>query len=132
MTYHVEIPLPDHLYQQLGQWANARQQKIGEVIAEAIADYLVDTLLQESLPDSEIAPEREAFLRLHPDLWEKYPGEYAAVCGGKLVDHDADKIALLQRIEQQYPEQFVLVRQVREEPEIVYEHHSVRWLEETR
>jgi hypothetical protein len=129
MTQHVEISLPDHLYRQLKQWADMRQQRVGE----AIADYLADTLLQETIqtaftePDPEVLPESEAFLRLQPDLWEQYPEEYVAIHRGKLVDHDADKAALLQRVEQQYPEHFVLVRQVRIEPEILYESRGVAY-----
>lgn len=80
--------------------------------------------------DPEIEVEREAFLRLHPELWEKYPEQYVAISGGQLVDHDADKIALLARIEAQYPGVFVLVRQVQPEAEIVYERRSVRWVRE--
>lgn len=67
----------------------------------------------------EEAVEREirAFHRLHPTLLEHHLGQYVAIHDQHLVDHDADKLALYQRIRNQYPEQFVLVRLVEPEPE---------------
>lgn len=68
--------------------------------------------------------EIEAFHRLHPTLWEKYPGEYAAIHNGQLVDHDTDRVALLKRLTQNFPDVFVLVRPIRENPDIIYHHRS--------
>lgn len=129
MSLQVKVSLPENLYRQVKQWADTRQQEVGE----AIATYLADTFMAKTekflpdQPDPEIEPERAAFLRLHPDLWKKYPEQYVAISGGKLVDYDPDKIALLKRVDVQYPGIFVLVRQVRQEPEIIYEHRSVYW-----
>jgi hypothetical protein len=49
--------------------------------------------------DTAVAAERDAFLRLHPELWAQYPEQYMAIHGGKLVDHDPDMGALLKRID---------------------------------
>jgi hypothetical protein len=76
-----------------------------------------------------VAAERDTFLCLHPELWAQYPEQYVAIHGGKLVDHDPDMGALLKRIDAQYPGTFVMMRQVRQEAEIVYQHRSVRWAE---
>lgn len=69
--------------------------------------------------------EKEAFQQLHATSLEKYAREYVAICSGKLVDHDTDQAALFARIEKQYPNQFVLIRPVRQEPEIVYKSRSL-------
>jgi hypothetical protein len=71
--------------------------------------------------------EAEAFRRLHPTLWQNYAGEYVAIFQEQLVDHGPDLTALFKRIEERYPDNFVLVRPVREEPEIVYQDRSIRW-----
>jgi hypothetical protein len=61
-------------------------------------------------------------------LLREYPGEYVAIYGGQLVDHDLDRVALLNRIDKKHPNVFVLIRPVLENPEIIYEHRSVRWI----
>lgn len=50
------------------------------------------------------------------ELWQRYPEEYAAFHQGKLVDHDADHRRLVLRIDAQYPDQVVLIRQITEQP----------------
>jgi len=71
--------------------------------------------------------EVETFRSLHADLMASIPGEYAAICQGKLVDHDEDQLALLQRIEERYPGLPVLSRQVRPEVDTVIEIRSPRF-----
>jgi hypothetical protein len=70
--------------------------------------------------------EIEAFQQMHSDLLVRFAGEYVAIFEAELVDHDADLAALLERVEQRYPDDFVLIRPVRQEPEIIYEHRAVR------
>lgn len=72
---------------------------------------------QNAHADDNVQAEIEAYHRLHPTLWEKYPGEHVAIHSQKLVDHDPDYSALYQRIDQAYPQEFVLLRLVEEEPE---------------
>ena len=71
--------------------------------------------------------EKRAFSRLHATLLRQYADEYVAIYHGELVDHDVDQAALWARINEQYPNQFVLIRPIRSEPEITYEHRSMRW-----
>lgn len=132
MNLQVEVSLSENLYQQVKQWADIHQQEIGEAIAAYLADAFkteFPELSSEQL-DPEIKPERDAFLQLHPELWKKYSGHYVAILGGKLVDHDPNKAALLKRIDTRYPGVFVLVRQVKREPEIVYQSRSIHWVQE--
>jgi hypothetical protein len=65
---------------------------------------------------------------MHAAWREQYDGEYIAVHQGQLVDHDLSFGALLERIEALYPDEFVLIRPIREESEIVYRHCSIRWV----
>ena len=61
--------------------------------------------------------EADSFLRLHSELLATIPGQYAAIYQGRLVDHDPDQLALLQRVEERYPGLPVLICQVRLEAE---------------
>ncbi|MCZ7673153.1 MAG: DUF5678 domain-containing protein [Chloroflexi bacterium] len=70
---------------------------------------------------------KEAFHRLHGTLLKNHRGEYIAIYNGQLIDHDRDRTALFKRIEENYPDQYVLIRLVSQTPEIVYEHRSMRW-----
>lgn len=135
MNMEVNVVLPEPTYDLFHQWAQARRQDI----AEAIADYLAQnppflpnerlSAMAESTADMAIVQEKQAYLRLHKQLWEQYADHYVAITGGQLVDHDTDKVALYTRIEQRYPNQFVLMRRVEATPERTYTFHSLRSLE---
>lgn len=54
----------------------------------------------------------EAYTVMHNELVRRYLGQYVALCDGRLVDHDPDPVALLQRVRQQYPGQVILRQKV--------------------
>lgn len=82
-----------------------------------------------ALDDEAINREGAAYRRLHPELKQKYLGQYVAVHGGKLVDHDSNQVDLYLRVEARYPGEFVWIAPVQEEPEEVYVIHSPRLVE---
>lgn len=136
MTIKVNVVLPEPVYDQFQQLAH--QQRLE--IAEAIATYLTQNPpvvapnpKVESQPDPQlaaaIAQEKQAYLRLHSQLWESYPGQYVAIADGQLVYHDVDKVALYTRIEQRYLNQFVLMRRIEREPERLLQFRSPRFIE---
>lgn len=61
--------------------------------------------------------EEAAFQALLPELLTSYPDQYVALHGGQVVDSDADKVALVMRLDQAYPDTVVLVKKVTAEPE---------------
>lgn len=73
--------------------------------------------------------ENIAFQQLHASLLERYANQYVAIYQGKLIDHDRDKLALFQRIEEHYPNEFVLMRPVQEQPEREFYFRSPRYIE---
>jgi len=77
-----------------------------------------------------MAQEIESFRQMHARLWEKYPYQFVAIYQGKLIDHDQEQHAILLRIDKQYSDQVVLIRQVRPEIEPVYTIHSTRFVNE--
>ncbi|MBK8430541.1 MAG: hypothetical protein IPL28_04315 [Chloroflexi bacterium] len=88
--------------------------------AQAV-EWVVSNLVEQTLAPFPSHPQRPAMLRetavferLHPQLTMDYLGQYVAITKGKLVDHDADGVALLHRIREAYPNQVVLCRKVEE------------------
>jgi hypothetical protein len=118
MTLHVNVPLSESTYKRVKQWADSRRQDVGE----AIAEYLDDTLptadnhaVPLSEEDEAVAREEAAYIRLHPQLKKTHFGQYVAVHNGRLIDQDTDYGAILKRVDQQYPDEFVWVAKVEDE-----------------
>lgn len=126
MDTGITVTIPQQLYERVRQVAQRQDREVDEVARDLLEQGILPL---ESLPaQPEREQEKAAFRRLHSVLLARYEGEYVAIYGGELVDHDIDHVALLTRIDTQYPNQFVLIRPVRQEPEIVYEHRSMRWM----
>ena len=107
----VAIGLDEKTAHDLAQLARARAVEPSTLAGEAIRAYL------RSEAQRAMEQEAEAFRRLHSDLLAAISGEYAAIYGGQLVDHDSDQLVLFQRIETRFPGRPVLIRQVRPEVE---------------
>jgi len=105
---------------------------------------IVEAILNENLPDHieaqdwvdlsepDEAAEREmkAYIELHPMLKEKYFGKHVAVYGGQLIDYDDNFDALYDRIARAYPNEFVWMSQVKEEPIETFVIRSPRFIED--
>ncbi len=77
-----------------------------------------------------LTQESEAFRVMHADLLEKFVGEYVAVRKGAVVDHDADLQSIYLRIDGQYPDETILIKQVQPEVERVFTVRSPRIVRE--
>ena len=64
--------------------------------------------------------EAHAFAEMHAELLAKFPGQYVAVHREQVIDHDSDQATLYLRVTDQYPDEIVLIRQVRPELEMIY------------
>lgn len=64
------------------------------------------------LPLAELEREAAALERMLPELLATRAGEYVAVRGGRVIDHDADEFALARRVEGEHRSNFVLIRKV--------------------
>lgn len=146
MEAQVNIAIPQSLYQQAAQIAQTNNINV----IDMIVDYLERSLFtadhknkaqstksihQQTLKDASVQRprnidrEKNAYKKMHPTLLKKYEGEYVAIYEQKLVDHDADKLALYQRIDKKYPDQFVLMRPVEKNPEREIYFRSTRFVE---
>lgn len=121
MATKVTIELSDTLYRRTQRLARLQQQDV----AEAISTFLDQSLPQEASAeemlalvedDPEMARELAAYIELHPMLKKKYLGKYVAIYQGELVDYDDNSIDLEERIDAKYPDVFVWMGPVKEEP----------------
>jgi predicted transcriptional regulator len=124
MSTEVTITLPDDIYRQFESMAEASEQDVAEVVAEAAA---------ASIPQLDVHPrwqemEREeaAFKAMHKELMVKYRDQYVAIYQGKVVDHDEDFDEIIGRIDETYPDDIVFISKVSAEPERTLRFRSPR------
>jgi len=87
------------LYEQLQHAAQDRHADPDEIAAAALRAYLWE------LDRLAISDESRRYREQHADIKSKYLGQYIAMHGGKVVDHDATFEALRQRIRAHYGQQ---------------------------
>lgn len=114
MGKQVTLTVPDTLYQQAEEMAQTNNRQIEDVLTEQLLLTLPPIHVSENR--AAMLREEAAFDAMKPDLLAKYFNQYVAVYQGQVVDHDKDELVLVERIDQQYPEQVVLLRQVLPHP----------------
>jgi len=127
MSRQITVTISEKTYEQAKYLADLRRQPVADVLAEHLSRTLPgedEVMFPQIDPDPIVEKERNAYLALHSELWQKHPHEYVAIYQGQLIDHDKNKLALIHRVNEQYPDDFVLVRQVEMTPEIVYQFHN--------
>ena len=124
MTFHINIPISNKLYKQAQELAQQLDKDVSQVLSEHL-----EATLTTSVRAQDLLAEREriAYQKMHSSLLEAYENCYVAIYQGQLVDHDNDKLELIQRLDLNYPDQFVLVRQVLVDPEPELRRVSLRW-----
>lgn len=128
MGTQILLTIPDDLYQHARRVAKSRQQDVAQLLTEAIVLPSETDKSVNSISDEAFERERGAFLTMHTQLVQKYVGQYAAIYHGELIDHDIDLANLMERIDQTYPDTFVLVRKVEVKPERTYYFRSPRFV----
>ena len=93
--------------------------------AEELAEQAVQFFLRAETSRA-LQQESAAFQAMHGDLLLKFAGEYVAVYGGHIIDHDADQLALILRIEEHYRDTPVLIKQVTRDLDEIYHVRSPR------
>lgn len=110
MTTLVTLEVPDSVYQQAADIARTENRPVEEVLT----DTLVRALPEMPLPSNfaEMQVEGQHYERLHPQLVQQYLGQEVAILDGKVIDHDHDLEALLERVRAIYPTKTILFRKV--------------------
>jgi hypothetical protein len=123
MIEQITISIPQTLYRRARELARSRNRPVDDVLVELL-DQVLPPDENEAVDDEETAVKREmqAYITLHPMLKEKYLGQHVAIYEGKLIDVDQDYGVLYQRIDAQYPNEFVWLATVEEEamPTLVF------------
>ncbi len=123
----VTLTISDELYQQAQLVAELTDRPVHDVLAESIVLPGEQAVPSHLAADKAIAQEIAAYLNMHSGLLEAFAGQYVAIYQGKLVGHAQEFASLFGRVCQQYPDEFVLIRQVENEPEPVYHFRSPRF-----
>ncbi len=100
------IILRTDLRETLEQDTRQEARGINDMVNEAVEHYLRER--QRAKLDVEIL----AYESMHPELRQKYLGQWVAVHNQKLVDHDSERAALYRRVRAKYGRISVLIRQV--------------------
>lgn len=107
------------LFREVLEEADFAEGKIPTIQSHLNADntFEEDNKFEDNAFEEVVAREIAAFHELHPTLLQQYLGEFVAIQEQTVVDHDVEKLALYERIHNMYPNQFVLMRRVEDEPE---------------
>ena len=132
MTQNIIVSLSDQSYRRIKRWAEKRNQDMGDAIADFLAQNLPDEGglgVPPAEADPDVAAEKAAYLRLYSELKAQYAGQYVAIHGGQLVDHDVDYGALFERVDDRFPDSFVWLTRVEDEPIGTLSFRSPRFVE---
>jgi hypothetical protein len=122
MTMTVTLKLNDATYRRARRLADAQKQAVADVLADWITATLPTEETQPGQPAGDqgtvdvVDREMQAYIALHPQLKKQYLGRYVAIYGGRLVDHDDDYDEIFDRVDMAYPDEFVWLTQVENEP----------------
>lgn len=128
MLAQITMTVPEPLFTRTKQLVDLHKAEIGDELAQLLAQMLASADLNGPGVDEDPAVEREmqAYIALHPLLKKSHSGKHVAIYQGKLIDEDEDYDALTRRIDTQYPDHFVWVTTVEEEPIKTYFFRSPR------
>lgn len=127
MAREVSLRLSDELYQRISWLATTLEQPVEDAIIECLDKSLGPPSVSDfSLEGDEAEAEVAAFHARHTQLRKYFSGEYVALHGGRVVDHDPDRLLLFARVERMYPDQFVLIRPVSAEIDREFHFRSPR------
>jgi hypothetical protein len=120
----VTVAIDEQASRQLKLLAERRATSVDSLAAEAIRAFL------RAEAEQVLEREAQAFAEMHAELLAKFPGQYVAVHRGQVIDCDPDQATLYLRVTAQYPDEIVLIRQVRPEMEVTYTILSPRLVHE--
>jgi len=126
MTRQITLTIPDAVYDQVEQMAKASHRPITDVLVDTIGQITPALYVDADRPT--MLREKAAFMAMHLELLEKYEGQFVAISQGQVVDHDQDVLTLVRRIDLDYPEQAVLVKQVVDQPDQDLHFRSPRFI----
>jgi hypothetical protein len=124
MAADVTLTIPNHLFNQAKQLTQRRRAQSADELVDLLDQILASADQHEADPEEEaeipvdpaVAYEMQAYIAMHPRLKQTHLGKHVAIYKGKLIDTDEDYDSLTRRIDAQYPDRFVWIATVEEEP----------------
>ncbi|MAT97699.1 MAG: hypothetical protein CL608_11190 [Anaerolineaceae bacterium] len=94
------IQLPQDLYDAVRKKAAAQKKTTDALVIEWVSEHLDESETSEitQVFEQEVA----AFERMRSDLLVQYAGQYVAIYQGKVVASGSEKLALLDKVREQY------------------------------
>jgi hypothetical protein len=120
MITQTQVSLDANIVESLRQVAAEKGMTLDQVLGESAQEYI------RQARRIKLRREQEAYRAMHAELKQKYLGQSVAIYNGELVDHDADALALLRRIRQQFGSAPVLFCEVEDKPDKEYVIRSPR------
>ncbi len=126
MLSQVTLKIPSNLFTRAKQLTQQQSAKSAAELVDVLDQILasvepVDVEIaaadnDDMEDDAALAREMQAYITMHPLLKQTHFGKHVAIYEGKLIDSDDDYDTLTRRIDDHYPDQFVWVSTVEEEP----------------
>lgn len=118
------VTLNDQIERQLAKIARDQAATPDELVEKAIQAYLHAEASQI------LERETLSFRALHAEWLAKYSGEYVASHQGQVIDHDPKLLDIYLRIDEKYPDEIILLKQVQPEIERAFTVHSPKVIHE--
>lgn len=124
MSSHVTLKIPDNLFTRAKRLTQGRKGKSTDELVDILDQILASVAVSATeINDEEwldedpaVTREMQAYIALHPLLKKTHFGKHVAIYNEKLIDADADYDKLTRRIDAQYPDRFVWIATVAEDP----------------
>jgi hypothetical protein len=125
MLSQVTLKIPNNLFMRAKQLTQGQSKQsttelvavLDQILASAEDDVAgIEEANDLTEQDPVLAHEMQAYITLHPMLKKTHLGKHVAIYQGRLVDIDDDYDTLTRRIDARYPDQFVWISTVEEEP----------------
>jgi hypothetical protein len=124
MVSEVTLKIPRNLFARAKQLTQDQSEKSPDELLEVLNRILASVESNESVATEEygveddpaLRREMQAYIAMHPMLKKTHFGKHVAIFQAKLIDSDDDYEALTRRIDARYPDQFVWISTVEEEP----------------
>ncbi|MCC6607959.1 MAG: hypothetical protein IT327_32435 [Anaerolineae bacterium] len=94
------IQLPQDLYDAVRKKAAAQQKTTDALVTEWVSEHLEESETSEITQAFE--QEVAAFEQMRADLLTQYAGQFVAIYQGKVVASGSEKLALLDKVREQY------------------------------
>lgn len=108
------LTISDDAAQRLAKVADTQFTSTDTLAEKAIREFL------RAEADRTLERELDAYRAMHAELLRDYANQFVAVRQRRVIDHDHDQLSLYLRVEQEYPDEIILIKQVLPAIEEIY------------